>query len=556
MPPHVSNEMHARRGRRQTAGRHGLDGDQCTGRRTPQAHDGLQGDGHRDDLGLQRLHSYEGKGFPRTRSPHDEADRSGRRDQARSAENPLVLRRSRKGAIFAYRSKKSMIGGRGVVLTSEEAIHENQDTFTHWTPNVYRYGTYADENRSYTKGHSENNLRQINTFFIDFDIHTAKETISASDILTTAIDLGFMPTLIIKSDKGYQAYFVLETPVYVTSKSEFKSVKAAKIISQNIREYFGKSLPVDLTCNHFGIARIPRTDNVEFFDPNYRYSFKEWQDWSFKQTDNKGFTRSSLTVLSGTEGKKQVDEPWFNLLLHETKFSGEKGLIGRNNVMFTLSLAYFSSGYSIETCEYNMFEFNNRLDQPLEEKEVIKLVRSAYSENYQGANREYITILCKAWVSSDLTSKDLFVRQGWFKFKKKRSERQRVHLSEWKEDLMAYISEKSDVYKPYLVTTKKEIREALGIPERTLDKLLKVLKANQEIFFKIKPGRNGGIQLASVKSLLLSIIKVKKEEKESYIKALSEFFDLEHTFIQETLNKLAERPKTDTQLDLFSYDTG
>ena len=275
-----------------------------------------------------------------------------------------------KGAIFAYRSKKSMIGGRGVVLTSEEAIHENQDTFTHWTPNVYRYGTYADENRSYTKGHSENNLRQINTFFIDFDIHTAKETISASDILTTAIDLGFMPTLIIKSDKGYQAYFVLETPVYVTSKSEFKSVKAAKIISQNIREYFGKSLPVDLTCNHFGIARIPRTDNVEFFDPNYRYSFKEWQDWSFKQTDNKGFTRSSLTVLSGTEGKKQVDEPWFNLLLHETKFSGEKGLIGRNNVMFTLSLAYFSSGYSIETCEYNMFEFNNRLDQPLEEKEA------------------------------------------------------------------------------------------------------------------------------------------------------------------------------------------
>lgn len=270
-----------------------------------------------------------------------------------------------KGAIFAYRSKKSMIGGRGVVLTSEEAIHENQDTFTHWTPNVYRYGTYADENRSYTKGHSENNLRQINTFFIDFDIHTEKETISASDILTTAIDLGFMPTLIIKSDKGYQAYFVLETPVYVTSKSEFKSVKAAKIISQNIREYFGKSLPVDLTCNHFGIARIPRTDNVEFFDPNYRYSFKEWQDWSFKQTDNKGFTRSSLTVLSGTEGKKQVDEPWFNLLLHETKFSGEKGLVGRNSVMFTLSLAYFSSGYSIETCEYNMFEFKKSEKEPM-----------------------------------------------------------------------------------------------------------------------------------------------------------------------------------------------
>lgn len=87
--------------------------------------------------------------------------------------------------------------------------------------------------------------------------------------------------------------------------------------------------------------------------------------------------------------------------------------------MFTLSLAYFSSGYSIDTCEYNLFEFNNRLDQPLEEKEVIKIVRSAYSENYRAASREYITLLCKQWVSNDLTNKDLFVRQGWFKFKKK-----------------------------------------------------------------------------------------------------------------------------------------
>ena len=33
--------------------------------------------------------------------------------------------------LFLRIAQKSMIGGRGVVLTSEEAIHENQDTFTH-----------------------------------------------------------------------------------------------------------------------------------------------------------------------------------------------------------------------------------------------------------------------------------------------------------------------------------------------------------------------------------------------------------------------------------------
>ena len=45
-------------------------------------------------------------------------------------------------------------------------------------------------------------------------------------------------------------------------------------------------------------------------------------------------------------------------------------------------------------------------------------------------------------------------------------------------------------------------------------------------------------------------------ERRLNIKALTASFNLERTFIQETLNKLAERPKTATQLDLFGYDTG
>lgn len=461
-----------------------------------------------------------------------------------------------KGAIFAYRSKESMIGGRGLVITSEEAIEENKDKFTHWTPNVYRYGTYADSNKSYTKGHSEKNLSQINTFFIDFDIHEEQEKITANDILTKSIDFGFMPTMIIKSDNGYQAYYVLKTPIYVTSKTDFRSIKTAKIISQNLRDYFKETMPVDMTCNHFGIARIPRTDNIVFFEPNYRYSFKEWQDWSFKHSDDKGFKHRHLTVLSGTGGKKQVDEPWFNLLLKKTSFEGKKGLIGRNNVIFTLSLACFSSGYSLEKCEEIIFNFNSRLMIPLEDKEILKIIKSAYSEKYQGASREYIILLCKQWVSSNLTNQDLFITQKWYKFKKKRSDRQRVHLSEWKEDLLAYITEKSLDNKPYFATTKKEIIEALGIPQRSLDKLLKVLKENQEIFLKVKTGRNGGIQLAELKTLLLSIIKMNKDKRESYIKALSSIFGVPYTFIYSNLKKLSERPIEAVQIDLFRYDTG
>ena len=156
-----------------------------------------------------------------------------------------------------------MVKARGLVLTSQEALLENQDTF-HWTPNVYRYGSYSDDKRTITRGHAEDNLRQVNTFYIDFDLTSSTEEMTSGDILTAAIDLGFMPTLILKSDKGYQAYFVLEAPAYVTAHSQFRVVKVAKAISQNLRTYFAQTLPVDMTCNHFGIARIPRKDNIEF----------------------------------------------------------------------------------------------------------------------------------------------------------------------------------------------------------------------------------------------------------------------------------------------------
>ena len=134
----------------------------------------------------------------------------------------------RRGSVFAYRSKANMVKARGVVLTSVESLLENQDQFTHWTPNVYCYGSYSDAGRRITRGHSEDNLRQINTFYIDFDITSAAEEMTTGDILTASLELGFMPTLILKSDKGFQAYFVLSESAYVTAHSQFRVVKAER----------------------------------------------------------------------------------------------------------------------------------------------------------------------------------------------------------------------------------------------------------------------------------------------------------------------------------------
>lgn len=462
----------------------------------------------------------------------------------------------KRGAIFAYRSKAHMIKARGLVLTSMEAIEENQDSFTHWTPNVYRFGSYSDSRRQITRGHAEENLRQINTFVIDFDL-SSDDVMTSGDILTAALDLGFMPTLILKSDKGYQAYFVLSEPAYVTVHSQFKVVKVAKAISQNLRSYFGQTLPVDMTCNHFGICRIPRTDNIEFFDEEYTYSFQEWLNWSMKQSDLPFPSKKpNLTVISGTEGAKQTDEPWYKMLMNESNIKGTKDLMGRNSVLFTLALANFSSGVSQGDCEVVLNEFSLRLDEPVTTSELLKIIASAYSGKYEAASRDYIMLLCRAWGNKDLKSADLFTKQRWYKFKKKRADRKNSHLYEWKADVMAYLEDFYQSEDPFIQTTKKALREALSIPERSLDRVLKALKADQKIFFTIKSGRGGGIRIASVKAIFLSLLQVKKDRQEAYVGYIAAFFEESLSVTRRVIEGVKNDLKQVSQLSLFELDIG
>ena len=417
-----------------------------------------------------------------------------------------------RGAIFGYRTKEKMIKARGVVLTSMESISENEDSFTHWTPNVYRFGSYSDPKRQITRGHSEDNLRQINTFYIDFDITSSAEEMTSGDILTAAIDLGFMPTLILKSDKGYQAYFVLDKAAYVTTHSQFKVVKVAKAISQNLRNYFGQTLPVDMTCNHFGIARMPRANNVEFFHADYTYSFQEWLDWSMKQSDLPFPSKKpNLTVISVV---------------------------------------------SQSDCEAVLADFNEHLAEPLSEAEFLKVIGSAYSGKYEAASRDYIKLLCKAWVNDNLKASDLFIKQRWYKFKKKRADRKHSHLHEWKADIMAYLEGFYQSEDPFVQTTKKAIREELNIPERSLDKVLKALKADRKIFFAVKAGRGGGIRLASVKAIVLSLIQVKKERQEAYFANIATFFEESIGFTKRVIEGVKNGLKQARQLSLFEADIG
>ncbi|MBO0474892.1 primase C-terminal domain-containing protein [Enterococcus ureasiticus] len=461
-----------------------------------------------------------------------------------------------KGAVFGFRSKENMIASRGVVLTSEEALWENEDCFTHWTPNVYSYGTYADDGRTIVKGHAEENLKQINTFVIDFD-RSPGEKLDYQMILDAALDLELIPTLILQTPGGYQAYFILESAWYISSKNNYQSIEVAKRVSENLRKAFAETLPsVDLGCNHFGIARIPRTDNIAYFYPAMTKDMQQLISWSMKYQPSRTYKRSKLTLLKHKE-IRQVDEKWVDTLLNNPKIVGTKGILGRNNAIYTLSLAYYASGIDQDECFDVMDEFNSNLKMPLKNQDVVRTVKSAYSGRFPGANKEKVLLLLENWGSESLSEHQLFTQKfnGWYKHKKDRSERKRSHVGEWKADILDYLESECYRFKPEIELTKTELQAAVQyqdkpIPKRSLDKAINELKAEGKIYVKVKAGRGGGLVVATRKALIRTVIVVNKYVKKAYKNAIK-------TFFREAaiLTKMIETPGTEKKTGLFGEQT-
>jgi hypothetical protein len=467
-----------------------------------------------------------------------------------------------KGAVFGFRSKENMIASRGIVLTSEEALHENEDCFTHWTPNVYSYGTYADPRKTIVKGHAEENLKQINAFVIDFD-QVPGEKLDYQMILDTALDLDLIPTLILKTPGGYQAYFILENAWYISSKNNYQSIEVAKRVSENLRKAFAEALSsVDLGCNHFGIARIPRNDNVSSFYPAMTYDMQQLISWSMKYQP--AVTKKPFLQLVPPAGDmQQIKEKWVDLLLKNPDIVGQKGTLGRNNAVFTLSLAYYASAVEEDRCLDDMDQFNSSLKNPLKAKDVQRIVKSAYSGRYKGANKDYVLNLLANWTSESLSEDQLFTqkRTTWYKFKKERSERKRSHVHEWKEDILEYLETQCYRYRPEIQLTKADIQAAVkyqdkSIPKRSLDKALNELKAEGKIFVKVRSGRGGGLVVATRKALIRTVIVVNQTVKKAYKEAIRTFF---HEAAM--LTRLFESPVTSKELGLITtqsnlWDTG
>lgn len=414
-------------------------------------------------------------------------------------------RHNKQGAIFAVRSKEDFTpaGVKGYIITSKETLIEDVSSLSHFTPNVYRTFGYADAQRRYIIGFEEKNLLQINTFVVDID--TKRH--SVQDILLACIDDSIgAPTLIVETNRGYQVYFVLSSPLYISNKKDYLSLKVAKRIADNLKRSL-KGVDADPFCNDFGFFRVPKPENIVWLQLENTYEIAQLIDWSMRQDAD--LNRPLFVVPSKITTVAATQSDWFHALIQATHIKGGKGRIGRNNAMFTLALVCFSEGWD-KTRTFDLLdEYNSRLQHPLSVSEVNTILESAYSGKYQGAKREYIEELLSNYIDNSSSIEVSFPKKGWYKFKKERKNRSRTHYYEWEKDIIQYISEKKSPSEMFLWLSQKELCQAIGIPQSTLNE---VLKRSTKIIKTVNgKGRNAKTGWTTVPLFIASLVQQAKE---------------------------------------------
>lgn len=413
--------------------------------------------------------------------------------------------------MFGFYSKEEMQKGHGIIMNAEDVLWDNAQNMSHFTCNSYINGGYSKQNPSQVWGHAEGNLAQINVFYIDIDSHETEP----QDINVACKDtIGYRPTIIIRTPKGYQLYFVLETPAYVGK--EGKVIGVAKLISESLRKKLSENVPgIDFGCNHFGISRFPSAENLVYFQPENVVNFELLKKWSMRvSNDNskgKKIKTNSFTVNRGNQ-LRQIDDPWFKELLKCTYIKGGNGKTGRNTAIFTMALACYSSGMAYEKCLSLLTKFNNNLSTSLTTEELNTSVGNAYLGKYKAASKTYILKLSSDWISPNLKAKDLIRPRSWYKVAKKREERKYSHIEEREEDFMNHFL-KNGVQKILFEGTKKELCELINIPMTSLERLLQKLQNENKVILETRKGREGGTRIIAATYLILAQLVKNNQEK-------------------------------------------
>lgn len=244
----------------------------------------------------------------------------------------------------------------------------------------------------------------------------------------------------------------------------------AKRISNNLKRSL-QGVEADVFCNDFGFFRLPNEKNVVYKDLNNLYTVSALIDWSMRQDDD---IQRPLFVLPTKKHKQSViNAEWFDALVHTVNIKGDKGVLGRNNTLFTLALICYAEGWDLERTENFLDQFNTRLQEPLDAQSLYVIIESAYSGKYNGPSKEYVEALLALHVKNGQSYTVSFGSRVWYKFKKNREDRTRSHYDEWEQDIIDYITAEKQDSEPFIWRSQKELCDAVGMPQSSLNELLK-----------------------------------------------------------------------------------
>lgn len=408
-----------------------------------------------------------------------------------------------KGVVFVTPSKDDLVEGKGYIVTSYETLQEKRQSISHWTPNTFRGGTYYNFQKRIIKGHTRDNLKQINV--LGFDIDTKEIDLYA--LYLGCEELGLpRPNLLLETPRGFQFFYVLETPFFIHKNQDYKSLRVAERLADNVRKALSTYVPVDTNCAPFGFYRIPREDNVlDFFaEPA---NTRDLLSWSKNYEDKE--KRTFLRVVYNKDHSEidQTSSDWYRALISATDIDRGHHSASRNNALMTLALANYASGRSFEEAYDELDQFNSNLSHPLNKSEFERTLNSAYSGKYKGVKRSYVEGLLEIWTDGQAQFSG---KEGWYKFKKPREERVRSHYEEREEDILAYLAANTSQETAFLEGSLNTLAETFGMAVSSLKEVLK--RSNKIIKQTIGRGRKAVTKLTSKSMLFKHLLFLRQKQ--------------------------------------------
>jgi len=272
---------------------------------------------------------------------------------------------------------------------------------------------------------SEEYLRFLNAFVIDID----DPTIDEGTILWRCYENGLpAPTAINRTPSGgAHVWFLLTEKVAIPKErataangSEYsKIIKLYNLIHKRMTEVF-EGDPEAVGASRF--VRIPRA--LTYYNPEQTQSFQQHISWlheRFPENDPKSplyFLKKGTSAGRHSGGQRLLDGQAAKILMSGVS----KG--SRNAACYALACLHRHDGCSVENAmDILINQWNPQNNPRIEVSEIRRTVISAYNKNFLPLQK-----------IKDLTDHCICVSR-WTKFKKPRSERERMHLNEWVEDI-------------------------------------------------------------------------------------------------------------------------